>query len=134
MQRAAFAVTEHPRQRENPPLARRQQLLHREFGRRMEIGGAGDAVRADHRRGEGVQMRLVSWRSLKGGGLDFEEAFSAEMAADERGETRPRRQARPPVGVTGRGPERRGGGQGGFGGNGIRRGAPGWLPLCRGSV
>ena len=80
----------------------------------MEIGGPGDAVRADHRRHERVQVRLGPRRGLQRRRLDLEEAFGREMAADEGGKTRPRRQARPPVGMAGRGPEGRGGGQGGL--------------------
>ena len=112
MQRAALAIAEHAAQRENPPLARRQQLLHREFWRGVEIGRMASAVRADHGRCEGVKMGLVAGRSLQRRRLDFEEAFAGKTLAQRRGEARARRQARPPVGVSGRGPEGRGGGQG----------------------
>jgi len=71
----------------------------------VEVGGTGDAVRADHRRGEGVQMGLGAGGGLQRRRLDFEEAFRREMTADGGGQTRPRRQARPPVGVAGRGPK-----------------------------
>ena len=50
-------------------------------------------------------MRLGAGGGLQRRRLDFKKALGGEMAADERGETGPRRQARPPVGVAGRGPE-----------------------------
>ena len=81
VQGAALAIAKHPRERENARLAGGEQLFHREFGRRVQIGGPGAAVRPDHGRGKPVQMRLVARRSLQGGGLDLDEPLALEMAA-----------------------------------------------------
>ena len=45
-------------------------------------------VRQKERGLEPVQVRLVSWRSLKGGRLDFDETFGVEPAPHEDGNPR----------------------------------------------
>ncbi len=69
---------------EDARLAGRQQLLHGEFRRGMQIGGPGAPVRADHRGGEGVQMRLIARRDLQGRGLDLGEALGARNSGARR--------------------------------------------------
>jgi len=60
MKRAALAVAKHPCKIENARLARRQQLLAREFGRGMKKKGRRRAVRPGHIRAHRVQMRLIA--------------------------------------------------------------------------
>jgi hypothetical protein len=50
-------------------------------------------------------MGLGAGGGLQRRRLDLEEAFGHEMAADKGGQAGSRRQARPPVGVAGRGPK-----------------------------
>jgi hypothetical protein len=109
MQRAALAIAKDPRKSENARLSRRQQLFHRKFGRRMEMSLVKGAVRADHARGEAMQMGLVAGRDLQRRRLDLDETFGLETAADLARGSRPREEAGPPVGVAVLPPKRRGG-------------------------
>ncbi len=60
VQRAALAVAEHLGEFDDAALAGRQQFLAGEFRRRAQIKLRRRAVRGRERRGEGVQMGLVS--------------------------------------------------------------------------
>ena len=60
MQGRAFAVAEHPRQREDAGLPRRQQLLHREFRRGVQVGARAAPSSRDQLCGKPVQMRFVA--------------------------------------------------------------------------
>ena len=112
MQGPALAVAEDVAERKDLALPRRQQLLHREFGRGVEIRVDAHPVDGAQRRGERMQMRLSAWRALQGGGVDLDEAEQVEMAADRRREARAGEQGRAAQGVEIGTPERRDGGHG----------------------
>ena len=73
MGRCAFAIAEHLREIEDPPLSSRQQLLAGEFRRRMEIAAPGHEVGADEIGRKGVKMGFVAWRDLQDGALHLDE-------------------------------------------------------------
>ncbi len=75
---ATLAVAEHARQGEKPWLAGRQQLLHGEFGRRMEVEAPRPGVGSDEVGPEGFEMRLVARRHLQDGRLGLEEILCVE--------------------------------------------------------
>ena len=83
MQRGPLAIAKHVRQGKDLRLAGGQQLLHREFRRRVQPGLARRAVRPDERRAKPVQMGLVAGRSLEGGRVDLDEAVRVEPAPHE---------------------------------------------------
>ncbi len=77
MQRAALAVAEDVGEAENAFLARGQQFLGREFGRRMKIEARGAALRPDKPGSESRDMRLVAGRNLQDRGIDLDKAARA---------------------------------------------------------
>ena len=72
--------------REEPRLARREQLLQGEFGAGVEVEARGPPVVADGGGGEGVEMRLVAGGGLEGGGVGLREAVRVEPGAQPREE------------------------------------------------
>ena len=109
---AAFAVPERPRDLVDRSAARRQQPLHRELGRRLEIPGASRAV---------VQPEAFDRRVRHGGRaerrrLDLHDALIVEVPAHHAQETGPKPQrvdvrARTPLAPGSRRVRRRAGGR-----------------------
>ena len=83
VQSRSLAVPKHTSQRKDLPFSCRQELLHCEFRRGMQIRIVRRSVRADERGPEPVQMGLVSRRSLKTGRLHFDETLGGEPAPQE---------------------------------------------------
>ncbi len=107
VQRRALTVAENMRQRKDLRLACGDELLHREFGRRMQIGVDRRPVRPDERRAKTVEMGLVARRGLKRSRIDFHEIFGLEPAAHETEDLRPRQKRSAASGVAVGAPERR---------------------------
>ncbi len=78
MRGAALAVAKNPRQREQPRFAGRQQLLHGEFGRRVEVEAPSPSVGSDEIGPEGFEMRLVAGRNLQDWRLGLEKVLRVE--------------------------------------------------------
>ena len=104
--RRSLAIAENAGQRVNPLLPDGQELLHREFGRSMQIGVARRAVRQNERCLEPVQVSLVSGRSLEGCRLHFDEILGVEPASQEARNPRPASEAGASRGVLVPTPER----------------------------
>ena len=102
VQRPTLAVAPDMGKGADPRLARRQQLLHRKFGRGMQEHRMRHAVSADGAGGKAVQMRLVSRAGLQRTGIDFDEILTGKPASDRRLNAVARQQGRAPVGVAGR--------------------------------
>ena len=99
MQGAALAIAEHAGEIEDARLARRQQLLGREFRRSVEITPMPRAAGL-HRIGfEGMQMRLIAGRDHQRAALDFGEALGLEPGARGGLDPAASDQRRAPVGV-----------------------------------
>ena len=112
VQRAALAVAEHLCELDEAALAGRQKLLAGEFRRGAQIKRrAGAAVRGGKRRGEGMQMGLVSGRNLQDAGLDFDEIAGGKPCPQPGHDPVSRQKKRPPVGMNVRGPKGGSGGQ-----------------------
>ena len=83
-----LAVAEGMGELEDARHPRRQQLLHRVFGRGVEI----EALRAPEglvqRRFDRAEMRLHPRRNLERRGLDFDEVPAHEIGAQRRGDPR----------------------------------------------
>ena len=76
MQRRALAVAEHPRQGENPLLARpRAASCTRIPARCGDRAGSRAAIRADQLGREGGKMGFIAAGDLKRGGFDLGETF-----------------------------------------------------------
>ncbi len=71
---------EHWRELEDALLASREQLLHREFRRGVEIAAAALAGHIHPMRLEGVEMRFVAGRDLHEPGLHFPEPLASKCA------------------------------------------------------
>ena len=99
VQGAALTVAPHPGQVEDPPLARRKQLLAGELRRGVQVEPPRGAVWRDDLGGEGVQVRLVPGRDLQGRRLDFQELPVLEPAPDSAHDPAAGQEERPPVGV-----------------------------------
>jgi hypothetical protein len=96
---AALAVPEHAREGEDAALARRQQLFHRKFRRRVQEGWRPHAVRPDDFSRKSMQMRLIARRGLQDGGLHFDEALAFEISPQSADDPRARQQARAAIGM-----------------------------------
>ena len=107
VQSRPLSVTEDMRQGEDALLSGGQKLLHREFGRSMEVSVQYRSVRPDERRPEPVEMRLIPGRSLERGRLRFEETLRVEPAADETRRLGALKKTGAPPGVPVAAPERR---------------------------
>ena len=106
VQRRSLAIAENAGQRVDPLLSGGQKLLHREFGRSMQIGVARRAVRQDERRLKPVQVGLVSRRSLQGGWLHLDKTLGVEPAAQEARNLRAGGKPAAPRGILVPAPER----------------------------
>ena len=86
---------------EDPLLARRQQLLHRELGRGVEIERRDGAVAEGlaYRGFEGGEMGFEPGRDLERRGLDLDEPPLVEEAPYRGDDPRPREQIGTPFGV-----------------------------------
>ena len=113
VQRTPLAVAEDLGEFDDPPLARRQQLLAGKFRRGAQIEPPRSAVRGHQRRRESMQMGLVARRDLQRPGLGLDEVLRGKVAPQGRNDAVARQQERPAVGMHVRGPERRCGGGGG---------------------
>ena len=87
-------------------LARGEELLHREFGRGVEVARGPPAVGPGQFGGEGVEVRLVARRDLKRGRLDDEEPLRLEPAAECGHDPGPRHEERAAVAMAVFRPER----------------------------
>ena len=99
MQGAAFAVAEHTREFENPPLARGEELFAGEFRRSMKVKLLAPSIGCLELGREGVEMGLIAGRDLQDCGLHFDEALRLEVAAKRRQNRPPRSQEGLPVGM-----------------------------------
>jgi hypothetical protein len=104
---AALPVAPDVPEAGDPPFAGRQQLLHGEFGRGVQIQGPADPVIADGGGREGMQMRLVARRALQSGRIHHEETLGRQVAAQRRLDPVARQQDGPTVRVDRRSPPRR---------------------------
>ncbi len=111
VQRRALAIAENVRQRKDLRLACGDELLHREFRRRMQTGLDRRPVRPDERRAKTMKMGLVARRGLKRSRIDFHETLGLEPAAHETEDLRPRQKRGAASGVAVGAPERRAGGR-----------------------
>src|SRR3546814_7737949 len=79
VQRGALAVAKDRGELEQPRLAGRQQLLHGEFRRGMQVQRPAAAVGLLQYGGKSLQMRLQSRRDLQGRGLRRSEEHTSEL-------------------------------------------------------
>src|SRR5690606_4392432 len=101
-------VAKGGRKREDLLLARRQQLLHGEFGRGVKIKIAAGEIAPRQLGLEGMQMPFVAGRDLQAAGIDLRESLSVEPGADGVLDPSAGGQKRPAVSVAARVPPRGG--------------------------
>src|SRR5437868_4967329 len=83
MRRAALLVPEHMRQLPDARQPRREQFLHREFGRGVEKPSLRLALKRYMRNNrEGAQVRLEARADLQGWGLDFDKPVLGKKVAN----------------------------------------------------
>src|SRR5208337_4577606 len=111
VQRAPLAIAEDVRKRNDSRFSRGHELLHGEFGRRMQIGRARGAARSGEGRFKPDEMRLVAGGWLQRGRVDLDEALGLEPAPDKARDPLAREEPRAAFGVTVLVPERWGGGE-----------------------
>ena len=99
MRRATLAIAEHRRERENLLFACRQQFLHRELGRRVQVEIPPLQVSAYSLSFEGMQVRLVPGRHLQAGGVHLDKSFGLEPRTNGRFNPPAREQHWPGIGM-----------------------------------
>jgi len=82
VRRRPLAIAPHMSEAGDPPFASRQQFLHREFRRGVEVARLGGPILPDHLGGKGVQMRLVARRPLQPRRIDHHEVMLAQIPPD----------------------------------------------------
>jgi len=97
VQRSALSVAPDLGEIEDPPLARRQQLLAGEFGRGVQVERRPLARRVDELGGERVQVGLVAGRDLQRRGLDLDEVALFEPLPESGGDPIASEQPRPAI-------------------------------------
>lgn len=84
VQRAALPVAPDMGKAGDAPLSGRQQLLHGEFGRGVEVKRVAHAVIADRSGCKGMEVRFIAGRTLQPRRIHHDEILGREIGAQRR--------------------------------------------------